>query len=85
MAKFPKKYLKEHAEFWINNWHIDLTTIGLYQSNGKSIVWRPKGTAQDSKHSPSSVKHGGGGFMVLASMAATGAGSFVFHDEENCW
>jgi len=34
----------------------------MYQSDGKKKVW----------HSSSSVKHGGGGVMARARMAATG-------------
>lgn len=44
----------------------------LCQSDDKSKEWRPKGPAQDPKHHPSSVKHGGG-VMVLAYIVATGA------------
>ena len=45
----------------------DEMKINLYQSDGKSKVRRREGTAQDPKHTPSSVKHGGGGVMVWLS------------------
>jgi len=38
-------------------------------------------SAQDPKHSSSSAEHGGGGVMVWACMAATGAGSLIFTDD----
>ena len=40
-----------------------------------------KGTAQDPKHTSSSVKHGGGGVMAWACMAATGTGTPIFNDD----
>ena len=44
-------------------------------------VWRPKGTALAAKHSSSSVKHGGGGVVAGACMAAVGTGTFIFIDD----
>ncbi len=34
--------------------------MNLYLSDGKAKMWRKKGTANDPKHTASSVKHGGG-------------------------
>ncbi len=40
-----------------------------------------KGTANDPKHTASSVKHGGGGVMAWACMAASGTGPLNFTDD----
>ncbi len=40
-----------------------------------------KGTANDPKHTASSVKHGGGGVMAWACMAVSGTGPLVFTDD----
>ncbi len=61
--EFAKKH-KEPEEFlclWTNE-----TKINLYLSDGKAKMWRKKGTANDPKHTVSSVKHGGGGVMEQA-------------------
>ena len=59
----------------------DETKINMYQSDGKRKVWRRKRHAHDPKHTTSSVKHGGGGVMAWACMAASGTGSLVFIDD----
>ncbi len=40
-----------------------------------------KGTANDPKHTASSVKHGGGGVMAWACMAVSGTGPLIFTDD----
>ena len=42
---------------------------------------KKKGTANDPKHTASSVKHGGGGVMAWACMAASGTGPLNFTDD----
>ncbi len=44
-------------------------------------MWRKKGTAKDPKHTASSVKHGGGGVMAWACMAASWTGPLNFTDD----
>ncbi len=44
-------------------------------------MWRKKVTANDLKHTASSVKHGGGGVMAWACMAASGTGPLNFTDD----
>ncbi len=46
---------------------------------GKQKCGRKKGTANDPKHTASSVKHGGGGVMAWACMAFSGTGPFNFN------
>lgn len=52
-------------------------------------MWRRKGSAHDSKHTNSSVKHGGGGVLVWACMAAAGKCLLIFtdvpHDGRTKW
>ncbi len=55
--------------------------MNLYLSDGKAKVWRKKGTANDPKHTASSVKHGGGGVMAWACMAVSGTGPLNFTDD----
>ena len=50
----------------------------FYESDGMSKVWKREGTAQDPKHTTSFLKHGGGGILTLACMAAEGTGSLIF-------
>ncbi len=38
--------------------------MNLYLSERKAKMWRKKGTANDTKHKSSSVKHGAGGVMA---------------------
>ncbi len=55
--------------------------MNLYLSDGKAKLWRKKGTANDPKHTASSVKHGGGGVMAWACMAASGTGFLNFTND----
>ena len=79
--EFAKKHVKEPVQFWNNILWTDETKINLYQNDGKRRVWRKEGTAQDPKHTTSSVKHGGGSVMAWACMAANGTGSLIFIDD----
>uniref|UniRef100_A0AAX7V033 Transposase Tc1-like domain-containing protein n=1 Tax=Astatotilapia calliptera TaxID=8154 RepID=A0AAX7V033_ASTCA len=79
--EFAKRHLKKSSQFWNNILWTDETKINLYQSDGKTRVWRTKGTAHDPKHTTSSVKHGGVSVMAWACMAASRTGSFVFIDD----
>uniref|UniRef100_A0A3B1IQX0 Transposase Tc1-like domain-containing protein n=1 Tax=Astyanax mexicanus TaxID=7994 RepID=A0A3B1IQX0_ASTMX len=78
--EFARKYRDEPQTFWNTVLWTDETKINLYQSDGKAKVWRKKGTAQDPRHTSSSVKHGGGNVMAWACMAASGTGSIIFID-----
>lgn len=64
--EFTKRHLKKPSQFWNNILWTDETKINLYQSDGKTRVWRTKGTAHDPKHTTSSVKHGAGSVMAWA-------------------
>ncbi len=44
-------------------------------------MWRKKGTANDPKHTASSVKHGGGVVMAWACMAVSGTSPLNFTDD----
>ncbi len=62
----------------------------LYLSDGKAKMWRKNGTANDHKHTASSVKHAGGGVMAWACMAVSGTGPLNFTDDlmydgSQCW
>ncbi len=48
---------------------------------GKQRCGGKKGTANDPKHTASSVKHGGGGVMAWACMAVSGTGPLNFTDD----
>ena len=79
--QFAKEYRDEPQKFWNKISWTDETKINLYQSDGKTIVWRQKGSAYDPKHVSSSVKHGRGSVMAWACMAASGVGSLIFFDD----
>jgi len=47
---------------------------------GKQKCGEKKGTANDPKHTASSVKHGGGVVTALTCMAVSGTGPLNFND-----
>ncbi len=55
--------------------------MNLYLSDGKAKMWRKKGTANNPKHTASSVKRGGGVVMARACMAVSGKGPLNFTDD----
>ncbi len=55
--------------------------MNLYLSDGKAKMWRKKGTANNPKHTASSVKRGGGVVMAWACMAVSGTGRLIFTDD----
>ncbi len=56
--------------------------MNLYLSDRKAKnVEEEKGTANDPKHTVSSVKHGGGVVMAWACMAVSGTGPLNFTDD----
>ncbi len=59
----------------------DETKINLYLSMRKQKCGEKNGTANDPKHTASSVKHGGGGVMAWACMAVSGTGSLNFTND----
>ncbi len=59
----------------------DETKMNLYLSDGKAKMWRKKGTANNPKHTASSVKRGGGVVMAWACMAVSGTGRLNFTDD----
>ena len=79
--KFAIKYRDKAQKLWDKVLWTDETKINLYQSDGKANVWRKKGSAHDTKHTSSSVKHGGGNVMASACMASSGTGSLIFIDD----
>ncbi len=48
---------------------------------GKQKCGEKKGTANNPKHTVSSVKHGGGVVMAWACMAVSGTGPLIFTDD----
>ena len=76
-----KKYLKEQPQFWKKVSWTDEMKINIYQSDGKSKVWRRKETAQDPKHTTLSVKHGGGVLWPGHVWLSKVPGSFIMIDE----
>jgi hypothetical protein len=78
--EFSKQHLKKPVQFWNNILWTDETKINLHQNDGKRRAWRREGTAHDSKHTTSSVKHGECSVMAWACMAANGTGSPEFID-----
>ncbi len=45
--------------------------MNLYLSDGKAKMWRKKGTANDPKHTASSVKHGVVAWLFLEQALST--------------
>ena len=62
--EFVKKYRDMAHKFLDKVLWTDETKINHYQSDRKAYGWKNKGTAHDPKHTSSSVKQGGGIFMV---------------------
>lgn len=58
----------------------DEMKISLHQNDEKRWIWRREGTTHEPKHSPSSVKHGGGGVMPRACVTAKGTVFLEFID-----
>ncbi len=79
--EFAKKHKGEPVEFLNCVLWTDETQINLYLTDGKAKVWRKKGTANDPKHTTSSVKHGGGAIMVWTCMAVSGTDPLNVNDD----
>lgn len=79
--EFARNHIDKPLSFWEKVLWTDETKINMFQSDGKSTVWRPKNKANDPKYTTASVKHGGGNVMAWACVSSKGPGDLVFIDD----
>lgn len=77
---FAKTHISKDLNFWKTVIFSDESKFNIFGSDGRSYVWRKPNTQLQLKNLRATVKHGGGGVMVWACMAATGVGNLVFID-----
>lgn len=77
---FAKDFINKDTSFWDNVMFTDESKYNIFESDGRSLVWRKSNTELELKNIKPTVKHGGGSVMVWGSMAASGVGNLVFID-----
>jgi transposase len=78
--QFAREHISKPESFWKKVLWSDETKVKLFESDGKTYVWRKPGEAHSEKNLVPTVKHGGGGVMVWGCMAAAGVGAVKFID-----
>ena len=79
-VQFANEYVSKDSEFWNKVIFSDESKFNIFQNDGQILVWRKNNTEWELENMQSTVKHGGGGFMVWGCMAASGVGELVFID-----
>ena len=73
---------KEWAMWPIKRWNnvlfSDESKFNLFNSDGRTMIWRSPGERLNFKNMVPTVKHGGGSVMVWGSMSSKGVGELVF-------
>lgn len=67
-----KLHLNKLQDLWNNVLWIDETTE--FGQNAQHQIWKKPARAYEYKHPTLTARHGGGGVMIWARFAATGAG-----------
>lgn len=77
---FAKELVSKDEAWWTNVIFADESKFNIYNSDGRTMVWRMKNTELDIKHTRGTVKHGGGSVMVWGCISTMGVGNLVFID-----
>lgn len=77
---FAKTNLNKPQEFWDRMIYTDESKFNIFQSDGRSYVWRKKNTELEKENLRPTVKHGGGSVLVWGCMSSAGVGSLDFID-----
>ncbi|GFX64415.1 transposable element Tcb1 transposase [Trichonephila clavipes] len=75
--EFVRKYVNKPVEFWNNVVFAHESKFNLFGCEGKIIVYRKRNAELEEQNMMSTVKHGGGGFMVWLCRVALGVGNIV--------
>ena len=70
----------KHMDYWNHVLWSDEMKINLFVSDGFKHVWRRPGEEYKNKCVMSTVKHGGGNYMVWVGMSAAGFGELHFSE-----
>ena len=78
---FAKEMLEKPVDFWKNVVWSDQSKFNLFDSDGKVMLWRTEREEFDAKCAISTIKHGGGGsIMVWSCFICQGVGKVCVLD-----
>ncbi|GFX91595.1 transposable element Tc1 transposase [Trichonephila clavipes] len=75
---FERDHIHKPLEFWRTVIFYDASKFYIVDIKGRKFVWRKPCTALQKEHLVPTVKHGGGGVMMLGCMASIDADRYRY-------
>lgn len=77
---FARELISKDETWWKDVIFADESKFNLYNSDGRTMVWRKANKEFNFENTRGTVKHGGGSVMVWGCISSYGVGNLVFID-----